>query len=106
MTQDKGSATSDKEMECLAIAGMTNTMIEFSTFKADAMDSKSQAYSTIANTGMLSRKDIDLSKQDSLSRNLISTYLLACHISSNLVNEYGYTPYTLREKQMRAQRED
>jgi hypothetical protein len=104
-TADKGSATSDKEMECFAIMGLNNTMEEFSTIKADAMVSKSEAYNQIANTGTLSNKDYKPSLDESLSRNLISYYLLACHINTNLVNKDGYTPYTLKEKSRRTQRE-
>lgn len=101
---DKGAATSDKEMESLAIASLYNTMEEFGSFRADAMNAKSQAYNTIATTGMLSNKDYQLTKDDSLARNMISAYLMACHISTNLVNEDGYTPYTLKERQRAVQR--
>lgn len=104
-TDDKGAQTGDKEMECLAIGGLYNTMAEFSTIKADAMDAKSMAYAQIAATGTLSMNDYEVSKQDSLARNLISTYLLCAHLDSNLVNEQGYTPYTLKEKSMRTTRE-
>lgn len=104
-TDDKGAQTGDKEMECLAIAGLYHTMDEFSTIKADAMDAKSIAYATIAATGTLSMDDFEVAKQDSLAKNLISTYLLSAHIESNLVNEEGYTPYTLKEKSMRSNRE-
>lgn len=105
-THDKGAQTSDKEMECLAIAGMYHTMQEFSTIKADAMDAKSQAYAQITATGILSEDDYEISKQDSIARNLISSYLLGAHLDSNLVNEQGYTPYTLKEKKLRSQRVD
>lgn len=104
-TGDKGSATSDKEMECFAIMGMYNTMEEFATIKADAMNAKSEAYNQIATTGTLSNKDYKLSQDDSLARNMISNYMLACHINTNLVNQNGYTPYTLKERQMKTQRE-
>lgn len=105
-TGDKGSATSDKEMECFAIMGLYNSMEEFATIKADALNSKSEAYNQIANTGMLSNKDYEVTIDDSLSRNMISSYLLACHINTNLVNKDGYTPYTLKERQRKTQRVD
>jgi hypothetical protein len=104
-TDDKGAQTSDREMECLVIAGLTNTLDEFSTIKGDALDAKSQAYAQIAATGTLSKDDYAVAHQDSVARNLISSYLLAGHIESNLVNEEGYTPYTLKEKSLRSMRE-
>lgn len=99
MTQDKGAATSDKEQESLAVMGLYNTMDEFSTIKADAMNAKSEAYNTILMTGKVSKNDYKVAKDDSLARNMISAYMLASHIDSNLVNTDGYTPYTLKEKQ-------
>ena len=104
-SNDKGAATSDKEMECFAIMGMENAMEEFATIKADCMNSKSEAYNHIATTGTLSKDDYHPTIDESLSRNLISYYLLACHIDTNLVNKDGYTPYTLKEKSRRTQRE-
>ena len=104
-TGDKGAATSDKEMECFAIMGMNDTMEEFATIRADAMNSKAEAYNQISNTGMLSKEDYHLTQEESLSRNLISYYMLGCHIDTNLVNKDGYTPYTLKEKSMKTQRE-
>ena len=81
-------------------------MEEFTTIKADAMDAKSQAYAQITATGTLSRDDYNVSKQDSLAKNLINSYLLAAHLETNLVNEQGYTPYTLKEKSRRTSRDD
>lgn len=104
MTGDKGAATSDKEQECLALMGLYNTMDEFSTIKADAMNAKSQAYNQILTTGKVSKDDYKVTKEDSLSRNMISAYMIASHIETNLVNTDGYTPYTMREKQRKTQR--
>ena len=103
--EDKGAATSDKEMECLAIMGLNDTMEEFATIKADALNAKSVAYNQISTTGSLSKNDYKVSDDDSLSRNYISAYLLACHINTNLVNKDGYTPYTLKERERNTQRE-
>lgn len=105
-TEDKGAATGDKEMECLAITGLYDTLEEFSTIRADYMDAKSQAYATIATTGTLSKDDYDLQRSDGLANNLISSYLIAAHIGTNLVNTDGYTPYTLKEKAKKTSRED
>lgn len=38
---------SDREMECLAVMGLPNTMREFSTYRADAMRAKDAFYATI-----------------------------------------------------------
>lgn len=103
-TGDKGSATSDKEFESAATMGFYNTMEEFSTIRADSMNSKSEAYNTITSTGILSKNDYTLTLEESLSRNLINVYLMAAHISTNLVNTDGYTPYTMRERSMKTQR--
>lgn len=106
MTGDKGAATSDKEEECLASMGLYNTMDEFSTIKADAMNAKSEAYNNIMTTGKLSKDDYKVEKSDSLARNMISSYMLASHLYSNLVNEDGYTPYTLKERERKTARID
>lgn len=103
-TDDKGAATSDREFESFALFGLDNTMDEFSTFKADAMNAKSEAYAQIAATGTLSKNDYTVAKDDSLARNMISAYMTAQHLYTNLVNEDGYTPYTLKEKQRKTSR--
>lgn len=105
MTEDKGAATSDKEQECLATIGAVNTMKELATIKADALNSKSQAYNAILNKGVLNKEDYSLDEADSMSRNLISNYMLASHLYTNLVCKDGYTPYTLKEKSMKTVRE-
>ena len=105
MTHDKGAAMSDKEQECLAIMGLDNTMDEFSTIKADAMNAKSEAYNQILNTGILSKDDYKVEDSDSLARNMISAYMLASHLYTNLVCKDGYTPYTLSERNAKTSRE-
>lgn len=102
---DKNGNTSDREMECLAVMDCPETMKELSTYKADAMDAKSEFYNTINTTGMVSMKDVPVSIDDSLSRNLMNTYLVGCLINSNLVNEGDYLPITLKDKDRKTQRE-
>jgi hypothetical protein len=104
LDEDKSAAMSDRESEALAIMGLYNTMDEFTTIKADAMNAKSQAYNQISNTGNLSKEDYTVDKADSISRNTISVYMLGCHLNTNLVNEGNYTPYTLKEKQRKVVR--
>lgn len=105
-TDDKGAATSDREFESLALFDLNDTVDEFSTIKADAMNAKSEAYAQIAATGILSKEDYSVAKDDSLSRNMISAYMLAQHIETNLVNQNGYTPYTLKEKERKTSRSE
>jgi len=99
LDEDKSAQTSDREIEALAIMGLYDTMDEFTTIKADAMNAKSQAYNQISTTGTLSKEDYVVDKTDSIARNTINVYLLGCLIDTNLINEDGYTPYTLKEKQ-------
>lgn len=104
MDVDKNGNTSNREMECLAVMGCTETMRELSTYRADAMEAKSQFYNQINTLGMVSQKDVDVNIDDSLSRNLLNTYLLGAHINSNLVNEDDYLPITLKQRTRRTQR--
>lgn len=102
---DKNGNTSDRELECLAVMGLDATMKELTTYKADAMESKSEFYNMINTTGMVSQQDVKVSKDDSLSRNLLNTYLLGALLNSNLVNEEDYLPYTLKGKERKTRRE-
>lgn len=104
LSEDKSAATSDREIEALAVMGLYDTMDEFSTIKADAMDAKSQAYNQISNVGTLSKNDYVVDKDDSISRNTINVYLMGCHINTNLVNKDNYTPYTLTERERKVVR--
>jgi hypothetical protein len=105
LDMDKNGNTSDREMECLAVMGMTETIKEFSTFRADAMEAKTEFYNTINNQGMVSLKDVQISKDDSLARNMLSTYLLGAMLNSNLVNEEDYLPITLKGSKRKINRE-
>lgn len=95
---DKGAVTSDREFESMAIQGMDKTMREFYSIKADTMAAKNLANNIIGTTGMLRLDDIPIDKDDSLSKNLMSVYMIGAHLNSNLVNEGNYTPYTLKSR--------
>ena len=101
---DKNGNTSSREMECLAVMGCDETIRELSTYRADAMDAKSRFYNQINTTGMVSQKDVEVTKDDSLARNLLNSYLLGAHINSNLVNEEDYLPITLSQRSRKTQR--
>ena len=99
LSEDKGGKESDREFESLAAMGLDYTMDEFIKPKADAMHVKSQMYNTISSKGFVSEKDLEVDKTDSLSKNMLSVYLLGANIQSNLVNEDYMTPLTLKNKQ-------
>lgn len=103
--EDKGARESDREFEALMVMGLTNTAKEFSTFKADAMNAKDQAYSTINTLGDVYMKDIEFSQDDSLARNMISAYMIGSHLMTNLVNVDYMTPATLANRRQRVRRE-
>lgn len=103
--EDKGARESDREFEALAVMGLTNTAKEFSTFKADSMGAKDQAYGSINTVGDVYLKDIDFRRDDSLSRNMISSYLIGSHLMSNLVITDYMTPATLANRKQRVTRE-
>lgn len=95
---DKNGKTSDREMESLAVMGLEDTITEFSRPRADSMKSKNQMYNTINTTGQVSLSEIPIDQDDSLSKNLLNTYLLGSMLNSNLINQDYYLPYTLNSK--------
>lgn len=101
---DKNGKTSDREMESLAALGLKSTMKEFSKARADSLDDKNVMYNTISNIGDVSLKDLPDDPTDSLSKNLLNTYLIGAHISSNLINTDYYLPITVKNKKKGVQR--
>lgn len=95
---DKNGNSTDREFESLVIYGLDKTLKELSTFRADAMNAKSKFYSEINTKGMVSQNDVDVENADSVAKNLISSYLIGCHINSNLINIDSYLPRTLAKK--------
>ena len=92
--EDKGGKETDREFESLATMGLDYTMDEFARPKADAMAAMSQMSNTILAKGFVSQKDINVSKDDSLGKNLMNVYLIGAHIHSNLIDINYMTPYT------------
>lgn len=105
VAHDKGGKTSDREMEALSVMGMDQTMKELSTYRADYMDAKSIAYQTITSTGQLSQKDIDLENDDSLSKNMLNTFLIGSLLNSNMINVDYLLPITLSQRKRKVTRE-
>lgn len=102
---DKGGKETDREFESLAVMGLEYTMDEFARPKADAMAAMAQMSNIILSQGFVSEKDIQVSKDDSIGKNLLNVYLIGAHIHSNLVDIDYYTPYTARNKQKQIERE-
>lgn len=103
---DKNGKESDHEFESLAISGLYSTMNEFSRPRADAMEDKSVMNNTIKTTGYVSIKDLPEDLNDSLSKNLLSTYFIGAQLMSNLVNEEYMVPYTYLNKEKKISRVD
>lgn len=101
---DKNSKETDREMESLVINNLDYTMKELSRHRADSMDAKGSMYNQISTLGTAKLADAPVDKDDSLSKNLLNTYLLGAHIQSNLLNEGYYLPYTLKNKQKKIER--
>jgi hypothetical protein len=103
---DKNGKESDHEFESLAISGLYNTMKEFSRPRADAMEDKSIMNNTIKNTGIVYEKDLPEDINDSLSKNLLSTYFIGAQLMSNLVNIDYMVPFTYLNKNKKIERID
>ena len=103
--QDKGTAISDREFEGLASLGLYNTMYEFAKPKADALRAKSAMNAAISTKGFVTQEDIPNDPDDSLSRHLVDVYMMSALLETNLVNEDGYTSYTLKNRQRQVQRQ-
>lgn len=96
---DKNGNTSDREFECMAVMGLEKTMKEFSTYRADTVNAKNEFYNTIATKGMVSLDDVDVSVDDSISRNTLNAYLIGAGINTNLINIGNYLPGTVKGKE-------
>lgn len=102
--EDKSARQSDREFEALQVMGLDYTTMEFSKIKADAMDIKNQANNTINLVGDLRASDLSIDPRDSLAKNMISAYMLASHLQTNLVNSDYMLPITLKNKKTRIER--
>lgn len=102
---DKGTAISDREFEGLATLGLYNTMYEFAKPKGDALKAKAAMNNAISTKGYVTQDDIPNDLDDSLSRNYLNVCLTSALFETNLVDQDGYTQYTLKEKQRRVERE-
>ena len=62
------------------------------------MNAKNKFYSEINNKGFVYQADVNVDNDDSISKHLISSYLLGCHINTNLVNIDCMLPRTIKKK--------
>lgn len=102
--EDKGGKETDREFESLAVMGLDYTMDEFARPKADAMATMTQMSNLILSQGFVSEKDITVSKDDSLGKNLLNVYLIGANIHSNLIDIDYMTPHTAKNKQRQIER--
>ena len=103
---DKNGKESDHEFESLALSGLYSTMKELSRPRADSMNDKSVMNNTIKTLGMVKLSDLPEDLDDSLSKNLLSTYYLGAQLYTTLVNEEYMLPYTYRNKHKKISRID
>ena len=92
-------------MESLAVMGLDETMEEMSTYRADYMDAKSAAYQTISTLGMLSKDDIDISEDDSISKNTLNAYMVSSLLNTNILNQDYLLPKTIADRKQKIRRE-
>lgn len=95
-SDDKGGKETDREFESLATMGLEYTMDEFARPKADAMDAMAQMSNEILAKGYVSQEDLNVTKTDSLGKNLLNVYLIGAHLHSNLVDTDYITPLTAK----------
>lgn len=105
VSDSKGGQTTDREFEAAAVLSLDDTIEELSRPRADAMEAKNYMNNIINTQGFVSKKDIPIRKEDSLSNNLFNTYLIGCLIKSNLITDDDYFINTIQDKQRRVERE-
>lgn len=105
VNQDKNGQTSDREMEALAVMGLDKTMVELSRPRGDAMNSKSVMYNTINTVGNVSLDDLPYDNDEVLGKNMLNVYMLGAMLDTNLINQDGYLPKTLKDKERKVTRE-
>lgn len=102
---DKNGKMSDREFESLIINGNDETIKEFSRFRADAMEQKSQALNTINLTGTLSLSDLKSESDEVLSRNMLDAYFIGAQLKTNLISDTYQLNSTIKGRQRATERE-
>lgn len=101
---DKGTGMSDREFESMSALGLDNCTYEFARPRADSMKAKTAMTAAINTKGFVTQDDIPNESDDSLSKNLIDVYMMSALLETNLINEDGYTAYTLKNKKRSIER--
>lgn len=102
--EDKNGKESDREFESLIISGLYKTMKELSRSRADSMNDKSVMNMTIKTLGQVTLDELPEEIDDSLSKNLLSTYMIGAQLMTNLVNQDYMLPYTYHDKHKKVER--
>ena len=69
------------------------------------MRAKSAMTAAISSKGYVTQEDIPNDPDDSLSRHLVDVYMMSALLETNLLNEDGYTSYTLKNRQRQVERQ-
>lgn len=99
--EDKGSLTSDNELNALVVMGLEKTATEFYKPKADAMVAKGQMYNDIRTTGMVKLEDLDIDEADSIAKNTVNSYMIASHLYCNMINTDYMLPFNLKDSKVK-----
>lgn len=102
---DKNGKMSDREFESLIVNDNEDTIKEFSRFRADAMQQKSQALNTINLTGNLSLDDLSAENDEVLSKNMLDAYFIGAHLKTNLISPTYELNSTLKDRKRSTERE-
>jgi hypothetical protein len=102
---DKNGKMSDREFESLVVNGNDLTIKEFSRFRADAMEQKSQALNSINLTGRVSLNDLKSEVDEVLSKNMLDVYFMGAHLKTNLLTDSYELNATIKNKGRRTERE-
>ena len=102
---DKNGKMSDREFESLIVNSGDATIKEFSRFRADAMEQKSQALNAINLTGTVSLEDLKPENDEVLSKNMLDVYFTGAHLKTNLISDTYELNSTIKNRQRRTERE-
>ena len=95
---DKNGNMSDREFEALEVTGCDVTAMEFLGPRADEMNAKNVMYNQISVLGKVSLKDLPKDPGDSMSRNMLDSYLISSCFKSNLITDDYHLRKTLIDK--------
>lgn len=86
VNHDKNGRSSDQENMALFATGAINVATEFNGFRADGMQRKNQAYSSITQKGYCTLEELDAGIEDRTILNTIDVLYTGMSIKTDLVN--------------------